>query len=179
MTGLRPIIDAAVAAVIAEHPKYFTPKGIEHAKTVIVRKVMAAVRGDGGQDKPGDAASEPATVQSTLVEPESREGRAYANLRTIAGAVMAFKTGDGRIVVNPEAACEAVYAFGDLPEKSQWLFLTEQRHIGAWGEFFRDHLPGVPRRPILQQQGDKRGILMPWPWPPRKDGKVYDDEVAA
>lgn len=174
---LRAIIDAAVADAMAEHPKYFTPKGHEHARTVIVRKIMAAFRGDGS-DKPDDtAADHPASPQPLLVEPHSREAIAFSNLRQIAGATTPFRLGDGRLSINAEAACPAVFALADLPLKSQWLFLTAPRNVGAWQEFFRDTLPGVARRPIHEHRGTEVGLLMPWPWPPTKDGKVYVDDA--
>jgi hypothetical protein len=175
MTGIRPIIDDAVAAVLAEHPKYFTPKGHEHARTVIVRKVMAAIR--GASDKPADTTTAPTSApQSSLVDPTSHEGRAYASLCLLAGAIAPFRTGDGRFVLPAEANNAAVLTLADLPPKDQWLFLTERKHIGAWSEFFRESLPHAARKPILQTRGTETGILMPWPWPPSKTGVVYTPE---
>ena len=52
MGFLKTAIDVAVSEAIAEHPKYFTPKGVEHAKTAIVRKVMAALRDGGEKSRP-------------------------------------------------------------------------------------------------------------------------------
>lgn len=178
MSGIRPIIDDAVAAVLAEHPKYFTPKGHEHARTVIVRKVMAAIRGDGSeksQETPAAAITQ-AAPQSNLIEPVSREGRALSNLCLLAGAIAPFRTSDGRFVLPTEANNGAVFALADLPAKDQWLFLTERKRIGAWTEFFRESLPHAARKPILQTRGTETGILMPWPWPPSKTGVIYTPE---
>lgn len=175
MTGIRPMIDTAVADVLAEHPKYFTPKGHEHARTVIVRKIMAAIRGDGA-DKSSAEVSTPASTlpQPISIEPTSREGRAYTALCNLAGAVAPFRMGDGRIAIPPDANNPRVFALSDLPPRSQWLFLTEHRQVAAWNEFFREMLPQAARRPIIEKRGDQSGILMPWPWPPRRDGGTYD-----
>lgn len=177
MTGIRPIIDAAVADALAEHPKYFTPKGHEHARTVIVRKIMAAIRGDGADKASAEIASTASTLpQPTSVEPTSREGRAYTALCQLAGAVAPFRMGDGRIAIPPDANKARVFALSDLPPRSHWLFLTEHRQVAAWNEFFREMLPQAARRPIIEKRGEQSGILMPWPWPPRRDGQTYDAE---
>lgn len=169
MSGIRPMIDAAVASAIAEHPKYFTELGLanERARTVIVRKIMAALRGDG-VDKPAAESSVSSALPVPIsVEPQSREGRAYANLRRLAGASTPFLMGTGQYSVPPSAACEAVYALAALPDKSHWTPITHAQ-MGAWGEFFRETLPNAPRRPMTADQ------RMPWPWPPSATGKVYD-----
>lgn len=179
MTGLRPIIDCAVADAMAAHPKYFTPKGHEHARDVIVRRIMAAIRGDGPSKSPDETeATTPSTPQPVSVEPTTREGRSYAVLCNLAGAVAPFRMGDGRIAIPPDANNARVFALSDLPPRSRWLFLSDHRQIAAWNEFFRETLPQAARRPIVERRGDQSGILMPWPWPPRRDGATYDAEVA-
>lgn len=177
MSGIRPMIDGAVADAMAAHPKYFTPKGHEHARDVIVRKIMAAIRGDG--PKLDDAESAPPSLpQPVAVEPTSREGRAYTALRELAGASAPFRMSGGLISLPPEANNVRVMALADdLPPRERWEFLTETKQIGAWNEFFRAMLPeGTPRRSIVETRGDQTGILMPWPWPPGRDGKIYNAE---
>jgi hypothetical protein len=169
---LRTAIDGAVAEVVAQHPKYFTPRGLELARTVIVRKVMAALRDDGA-DKPTAEPAE-ATAAILRVTPESREGRGYTNLRFIAGAVAPYRFGDGNIVINAPANCEAVYALAEMPPIEAWLFLTERDQMGAWYELFGEMLRGIACRVISQERDGKTGILMPWPWPPSVTGKIYD-----
>lgn len=184
MSVLRAIIDAAVADAIAEHPKYFTPRGLEHARTVIVRKVMAALR-DGGDKASGPSGPEPASppqpTQPVLADPQSREARAFANLRLVAGAGTPFRTGDGRVSIPPQASGPDVLAFADLPPKTSWLFVSDRKQMGAWVEFFGHTLPNVPRRSITEHQNGMPGFVLPWPWPPRKDGTTYtnaEDDAA-
>lgn len=177
-SGLRPMIDAAVAAAIAEHPKYFTPKGLEHARTAIVRKVMAALRGDNAEKSADELAPEPAAPMPLVVDPKSREGRAYANLRKLAGAPPPFRMGNGTISIPPQAQRESVYAFSDLPAESAWLFVTVPRQIAAWMEFFGETLAPAPRRTIQHVREGESGILVPWPWPPSATGKTYTGEAA-
>jgi hypothetical protein len=183
MTGIRPIIDAAVATVLAEHPKYFTELGHDNnrARTILVRKIWAALRGDGADKSSEPESSEarvPSSPQPMSVPAQSREARAFDNLRRLAGAVPQFRSADGSVFINAEAANDAVWALADLPPDDAWVFLTARRNVGAWMEFFSQTLPGVGRRPILQERAGEAGILMPWPWPPSKDGKVYTAEKA-
>lgn len=184
MSGLRTIVDTAVADAIAEHPKYFTPKGLEHARTVIVRKVMAAMRGEGDKPAGEQTGAAPAAPHGpVLVEPGTRLGLAYGLLRKMAGAVSPPRTGDGRIIVVMEATGDNVQVLADAPPRDQWLFITDRQQMGAWTEFFRETLPGAARRPIAETSTDGLpGIRVPWPWPPRKDGRIYppdDSEHAA
>ncbi len=176
MSGIKPIIEGAVADAMAEHPKYFTPKGHEHAQTVLVRKIMAAIRGDGAKPDESDAAP-PAAPQPTSVESSSREGRAYAALRKLAGAGEPFRMSGGLISLPPEANNIRVFALADLPSRDKFEFLTVTKQVGAWNEFLKQMLPdGTPRRSIVEQRGDQTGILMPWPWPPGRDGRIYTTE---
>lgn len=173
MNLIRTAIDGAVAAAMAEHPKYFTDKGHEHAQIVIVRKIMAALRGDGEKSDASEDAK-PAPTGPITVDPTGRMGRAYLVLCQAAGAVAPFRTADGKFSVRPEAQGDDVLAFADAPPASAWLFIHERQKIGAWTEFFREVLPGVARRPIAVTQGEATGILAPWPWPPASTGKTYD-----
>lgn len=175
MTGIRSIIDNAVAAYIAEHPKHFTERGLEKAQNGLTRKIMSALmRSDDEPAAVPVPAPEPAEFAPLAVDATSREGRAYANLRKLAGAGVPFRMGGGNIVSLPPAAqCEAVYALADLPAETRWQFIAERKQIGAWLEFFADHLPNAARKPIQIEHKGVTGILMPWPWPPSKDGKIY------
>lgn len=174
MNLIKSAIDGAIADAIAEHPKYFTPRGLEHARTVILRKVMAALRGD--TDKPDDA---PAQVASTpagpmSADPDSREATAYLVLRQAAGAGPPFRMGDGRISIPAAALQGDALAFADAPPASAWPLICDRQQIAAWQEFFRETLPGLPRKPIMVTEGASVGIRVPWPWPPAKTGKTYD-----
>lgn len=178
MTGIRPIIESAIAASIAERPKYFTDRGIEKAQDFLTRKIMGALVPRDGGDKPAELPPEPTTPVPITVDPKSREGRAYTNLRALGGAVPPLRLGDGRISIPPPAQRESVYALADLPPQAEWKFVTEHRQIGAWLEFFSDTLTPAPRRKIEVERNGAHGLLMPWPWPPSKDGKIYTGEAA-
>jgi hypothetical protein len=174
MHALRSIIDTAVGEALAEHPKYFTPKGAEHARGMIVRKIMAAFRDDPKAEKVAEVKIEAAPV-ALRIETTSREARGFTNLLKIAGAVAPFEH-NGTIYIPAEAACEAVYALADLPERHEWIFVTATNQISAWMLFFAEKLGIIARRSIMEQpfgQGQE-GILMPYPWPPSKTGKVYE-----
>lgn len=174
MSGIRPIIENAVALAIAEHPKYFTERGIEKAQTAIVRKVMAALVPRSGMDDAGaDPAppAEPVELVPLAVDPKSREGRAYTALRALAGAAAPFRMGDGTISIPITAQGERVWAFADAP--AEHGFVTDKQQIGAWMEFFGETLPTTARRPITIERNGTSGILVPWPYPPSVTGKVY------
>jgi hypothetical protein len=173
MNVLRAIITSAVGNAIAEHPKYFTPRGQEKAQAAIVRRIMAALRDDDGTEEPTPAATaiEPPFM---MCDADSREAQGYINLRKIAGAVEAKRSGDGKVIVRREAFCEAVFALADIPPREQWLFITDATQIRAWLDFFRETLPDIGRRSLFEPRGAQSGIVMPYPFPPSKAGKVYD-----
>ena len=179
MSGLRPIIDGAVAAFIAEHPKYFTERGLEKAQTAITRKIMAALmRSDGDGAEAAPAAVETVELVPLAVDPKSREGRAYINLRALAGASAPFKMGDGSISLPVEAQKPAVYALADMPSPPAEI-ITARAQIGAWMEFLAGSLPaGIARKSIQFDHNGQPAILMPWPWPPGVTGKIYTAEEA-
>lgn len=176
MSILRAAIDSAVEQAIAEHPKYFTPQGVKSARALIVRKVMAAFRdgGDKSSEQQAEDEETPAEPQMLFATAGSREARGYANLRQLAGAVAPRRLGDGSVPIMPAANCEAVFAFADMPGAETWLFVVARKQLGAWGEFFDEMLPDVARRAISQERDGVIGILLPWPWPPSKEGKIYD-----
>lgn len=177
MSILRTIIDQAVAETIADHPKWFSEKGRESARRELVRKIMAAFR-DGGGEK-DDAAPEPVeTPKHIMAAIESNVGRAYINLRVIAGAAMPTCI-SSEIVVPSVANCEAVLALADMPDRKQWPFVSDRQQIGAWVGFFDTYLPNIARRPIKTTCNGESGIWVPWPWPPAKDGKTYERDEAA
>jgi hypothetical protein len=178
MSALRTIIDAAVADAIAAHPKYFTPKGAEFARTVIVRKIMAGLLRDDGDARSSEEPAAPEQPTFFRAPKSSREARGYVALRIIAGAVPPqFNVDD--IIIMRSAYREAVFALADVSPTDQWPFLTDRKMIAAWSEFFRETLGDVPRRSIFQMRGDVSGIVMPSCWPPRKDGHLYDTEEEA
>ena len=179
MSLIRAAIEGAVEQAMLEHPKYFTPQGAKSARTLIVRKVMAALR-DGGE-KPSESQDADTSAEPKILfaAAGSREARGYINLRQIAGATAPNRTSDGSVVVMAAANCEAVFAFADLPSDENWLFVSERKQLGAWGEFFREKLPNVARRQIALQREGQTGMLLPWPFPPSATGKIYEATEAA
>lgn len=177
MNALRTIIDGAVADAIAANPKYFAAKQEDRARAAIVRKIMAALLRDDDEQQPAEAA-EPES-KFVLADADSREARGYANLRRIAGATAARRDREGKVIIMRPAYCEAVFALADLPDIDRWPFLVDAPKIAAWREFFEQTLPDTARRSVMQERGDASGILMPFYWPPSKDGRVYDTPEAA
>ncbi len=177
MSLIRNAIDTAVADVMAEHPKFFTPRGIESARNILVRKIMAALR-DGGEKPDAVPEATASAPKFIVVAADSREARAFVNLRHLAGATAPTPSGDGRVAIPAPAYCDAVFALADLPPPSAWLFLTDRDQMGAWFEFFRESLPDVARRVIAVGRNGASGILMPYPFPPNKSGKIYEAEAA-
>lgn len=174
MNLIRSAIDNAIADVIVEHPKYFTPAGQEHARKTLVRKIMAGLRGDG-EDKPAPAAAETPAV-AALVDPGSRLGVAYLMLRQVGGAVAPFRTSGGHLSVPANCQGDDVLAFADTPPRADWVLVSERQQLAAWNEFLADKLANVPRRQIRVDRDGVSGIEAPWPWPPAKTGKTYDPE---
>jgi len=177
MNLIRAAIDNAVADVIAEHPKYFTPAGQAHARKALVREIMSAFRGDG-DDKAAPAAPE-APAQAILADPGSREGIAYLMLRQVGGAVAPFRTAGGQLSVPANCQGQDVMAFADTPPRADWVLVSDRRGIAAWNEFLADKLANVPRRAIAITRDGETGIEVPWLWPPAKTGKTYDPEEEA
>jgi hypothetical protein len=174
MTTFRAIIDTAVAEAMSERPKYFTEAGHSHVRKLIVGKIMAMLRETGDKSaSDSEQVSPPAPPGPALVAPDSREACASRHLRAAAGAPEPVRCGDGRISIMPESLRADALAFADAPPKERWLFVTDRQQIGAWKEFFRERLPGIPKRTIEIDRAGTTGILVPWPWPPTVEGKVF------
>lgn len=177
--SIRATIDGAVAATIASHPKLFTPKGLEKAQAILVRKIMAALSDrDKAPAPPDPPAPQTSPQRFMLVNQNSREAQAYTNLRRIAGGLKPRQMSDGRVIIPAPAFCSAVFALADLPPFCDWPFLTDANKVKAWMEFFREMLPDIPRRPITETRDGVTGICMPAYWPPSKTGKMYYDEIS-
>lgn len=176
MTALRSLVDSALAEVLNEHPKYFTPHGKQHFRTTALREIMAAFRAATRENESGESRDESATPPKPAgpqyVIPGSDHGRAWCELRFAGGAVSPFIAG-GQYLIPAEAAIPAVWAFAEAPAREFWPTITDRQQIAAWLGFFKNTLPGVPRRPIVTTDGNLgRSIRVPWPWPPCKDGSL-------
>jgi hypothetical protein len=179
MNLIKSAIDNAIADAMAEHPKYFTPKGHEHARAILLRKILAGLRGDAPEKPTEEAPAAELPRAPVLVDPNSREALAYLTLCSAGGASPPFRTGDGRVSIPFEGQGAEVLAFADAPARGRWLFISDHQRVGAWNEFFRESLQGKPRRSIIVEQSGQQGIMVPWPWPPAKSGKTYDPDEAA
>lgn len=167
--SIRTLVDSAVADVIAEHPKYFSTRGLESARPALVQKIMKAFREDMKEhtQEPEQSQTVAGIPTAQSVYRTSREGIAYTWLRMVGGAVTPFES-NGRILVPAEAAIPAVWAFADVPKRELWGTPTDRRQIAAWLNFLKTTLPGIPRRDV--------NLCVPWPWPPNKDGSIHHYE---
>lgn len=182
MSALRTLIDNAITEVVNEHPKYFTPRGKEHIRSTVLRKVMAAFRDATKENESGESRDESATPvrdEPIFVETESREGLAYYILCMAGGAVAPLTIG-GKYRIPACAAIKSVWTFADAVRISEWKPITDKRQIAAWLGFFSETLAGLARRPLLRDPSlqiydglkGQRYMLVPWPWPPLKDGSL-------
>jgi hypothetical protein len=172
MTALADVVCAAVARAVEKHAKLFADA--EKARRVLAREIMRQLAA-----KPAEAADPPdapAPRRGELVPADDERALAYCRLREVAGAVPPMRTAGGQIYLPPEAAEPCVLAFGTLPPRERWAFVTGA-NLTAWLEFFGETLPGVARRNIVVTGG----ATLPWAWPPSKTGRVYQplhEEVA-
>jgi len=176
MNPLAAIIDDAVAKVIAEQPKLFSDDGRKRAQKILTKKIVRELtreQATGDDDgAPTTAAAEPA--MPALIDCKDPRAQAYCRLRELAGAVRPIEYG-GKIYLPAQADVTAVRALNDWPAKEQWIAIFDKRMIAAWMEFFAAHLPAdVARRSILDPA---RQALMPWSWPPAKNGKIYEQAL--
>jgi hypothetical protein len=62
------------------------------------------------------------------------------------------------------------------PPENEWVFIAANQvnQVSAWKEFLARELAGKPRPELCwdRNYGKGRGFYAPWPWPPRKDGRV-------
>lgn len=115
-------------------------------------------------------------AQQVRVAVDSREAKAWNNIRKLGAAGSVWESGGYCYLPRPLTPQEL--AFADLPA-SGWTFLEsglDVQKIGAWQEFFDDALKGITRGVVVRDHGvgtnQRRGCRMPWPWPPRKDGSL-------
>lgn len=106
----------------------------------------------------------------------SEEARAIVAVHDLAGkadfvsSIMRNKA-DGsisyRVPVTPR-----LLAMAKAPPREQWVALTAQQ-AAAWEGLLGDFV-------LVQMRKHMReGSFAPWPWPPSKDGKVYNEGDAA
>jgi hypothetical protein len=120
-------------------------------------------------------ADKAAPAERLAVAADSREGRAYRNLRRLGGAVSPMVLRDGSYSLS-RPLTPAELAFADLPSEKDWPLITDRQQLASWLQFFSDAFPDVARRQIVTDHktdaGSVRVFKMPWPWPPTKDGRT-------
>lgn len=178
MSALSSIVDGAVAAIIAEHPKLFAEQHKDRAHKLITREIVKAFTREPKEGDETVAAEEPPPAFE-LLPAEDRRARAYINLRAMAGAVAPMSI-NGRISVPRAAIDDGAMALADLPPQAKWEFVMGP-NLAAWLEFFEAALPDVARRKITTpDEFNRLGARLPWLWPPSKQGRTYtrrdDDE---
>jgi hypothetical protein len=107
-------------------------------------------------------------------DPQSREGKAVIAMYAVA-RTRPFESRSR--IVYPGEMTPQLLAFADAPQNSEWLWLEESRHIGAWTNFLGLHVKGA-RPPMMVTRGtgdeQRRGFYAPWLFPPSVTGKTYE-----
>lgn len=76
-------------------------------------------------------------------------------------------------LVYPREVTPQLLRLAEAGRPSSWQFVDLGKSIKAWYTFLDAHIFGV-RSPFVVTRGDRRGILVPWLFPPSVDGKgVY------
>lgn len=110
-------------------------------------------------------------AQRVSVAEDSSEALAFRNLRTAGGAAPPIVASDKTISL-PHQLSPPELAFGSMPHRQKWQFVTDRNQIGAWLGFYDEVLQSIARRSIIEERNGERGLLTPWPWPPKKDGST-------
>lgn len=146
-----------------------------------------------------------ALSQSPRLDVSSEAGQAILVLHRIAAAPKPLILGGVmRVKIDPPPSVLALARFmraGGSVDVSTWQFLDgKSREAAAWSHFSYDHIDRWPRNEdrwfsdafpggstVATNGGEKRrGFLVPWLWPPRKDGstgppsgELNDDDIDA
>lgn len=111
-----------------------------------------------------------APVSATSFEVGSREGRAIKALFAFARTSLFENRGR---VVYPLPMTAQVLAFADLPPQTVWQWIDDRQQIAAWSSFLSLHIHRARPDLVVTKSADgTRGMMAPWPWPPRKDGTI-------
>lgn len=163
---LSAFIDAAITHAVASNPKLFDPKKLERAPEVLARDALKFMTRSTKEGE-AEAQAEAESLPFEWLPADSDKGKAYINLRSAAGCIARHTVNPAGAVCVPRAANNvSVWAFATMPAPAEWKRCTKAQQT-AWHDFFELALDGANRRPI----GD--ATLMPWMWPPSKEGQVY------
>ncbi|WP_439392355.1 hypothetical protein ACRQ5Q_22430 [Bradyrhizobium sp. PMVTL-01] len=110
---------------------------------------------------------------------DSPEGRAIAALHQVARKQPPER--NGRVTYRGEITPQ-ILAMAKAGSRSTWRWRDMadcREQIGSWAGFIEATVPG-PRGAFIESRGlgkDQRsGIYAPWPFPPSKDGTIYQDQ---
>ncbi len=138
------------------------------------------IRNRGFEEFPAAATEQGAAVASTSYSVDSPQGLAIKALYHFARVPLFENRG---FVSYPLEVTPQVLAFGSLPPEQVWHWIDLEggrNQIAAWSHFLSAVIH-KPRPELVRQraQGEGRGMLVPWPWPPRKDGSISEDQQGA
>ena len=117
-----------------------------------------------------DAAPDRVKPSFTSFPSTSPEAAAIRNLYAIGRAAAPFEN-NGRLIY-PKPVTPQLLAFASAGSASSWEFVELGKAIASWSAFLDAHIFGV-RSPFVVTRGDRRGIFVPWLFPPSVEGKVY------
>lgn len=106
---------------------------------------------------------------------DSVEASAIRGLFAVANAAAPFEH-KNRIVFQGKITPQLL-AFADVGERAAWRWLEAGKHIAAWSEFLNANVQAARRPFVVTRTVDgqeRRGIWVPWNYPPSVDGKIYD-----
>jgi len=166
MNPLAALMEAAITHAVSVNPKLFDPKKAERAAEILARdatKFMTRSTKEGEAEAQAEAEVPP----FEWLPAASDKGKAYINLRLVAGCIARHTANSAGAVYVPRAAnAVSVWAFAKVPPTKEWKPCTNAQQT-AWRDFFDLALGAADRRPISD------ATPMPWMWPPSKEGQVY------
>lgn len=112
---------------------------------------------------------------SSTYGPETPEARAITTLHRIAGSTdflrSVMRAPDGT-VRHLKPVTPRLVALAQAMPREEWVTLDRQQ-AGAWEAFVEENLTLATRRRLSE------GAMAPWPWPPNKDGGIYQEGEGA
>lgn len=116
-------------------------------------------------------------AQAQNVAIDSPEGKALRVLHAIAHLSEPYDfSGKYRL---PQPMSASALALANAPPRRDWIFIAEDQtnQIGAWRGLINRELAYKARPELITDRGTpglRRGLMAPWPWPPKVDGSIYE-----
>jgi hypothetical protein len=117
-----------------------------------------------------EIAPDAAKPSATGFPSDSPEAAAIRALYAVGCAAAPFEHKNRLVYPRPMTPQLLAFARADAP--SSWEFVELGKAIASWVPFLDEHIFGV-RRPFVVTRGDRRGIFVPWLFPPSIDGVIY------